>query len=364
MEQVKPQKNKAIQLELKRSLKELSDIKFALDASSIVAIADASGKITYVNDKFCEISKYSRGELMGQDHRIINSGYHPKEFIRDLWRTIACGKVWKGEIRNRAKDGTHYWVETTIVPFLNERKKPYQYVAIRNEITKRKEMEEALKQFSQRIIQAQEQERERISREIHDDLGQSLVIFKILLQSVLLAPKFDSKKKGLLVERLVKDIDRIIEKTRDLTSALRPSTLEVLGLTTALKVLIEQVKRGGLKIKFCHDDLDEIIFKGDSINFYRIIQEALTNIVKHAKASKVDIHIKIKKNILSLNIEDDGKGFSYSQKFPSQQQIKGVGLSTMRERAQLLKGELEIISGVRQGTIIKLSIPIIKKKSL
>lgn len=126
---------------LRSSLSELAHLKVALDESAIVAIMDERGKITYVNDKFCEISKYYREELLGQDHRILNFDYHPKEFIDELWKTIEQGAVWRGEIRNRARDGSPYWLDTTVVPFLNERDRPARYFVISNDITKYKEAE-------------------------------------------------------------------------------------------------------------------------------------------------------------------------------------------------------------------------------
>ena len=131
----------------KINLKEISDYKYALDESTVIAITDQKGIIKKVNSNFCKISKYSEEELIGQDHRIINSGYHSKEFIRELWVTIANGKIWKGEFKNKAKDGTDFWLDTTIVPFLNKKGKPYQYLSIRADITLKKKNEDTIKEF-------------------------------------------------------------------------------------------------------------------------------------------------------------------------------------------------------------------------
>lgn len=128
---------------LRDTIKSLDDYRFALNESTIIAFTDKRGIITSVNDNFCRISKYKAEELIGNSHKLVNSGTHSKEFFKSLWQTISSGQVWKGEIMNKAKDGTYYWVFTTIVPFLDQHNKPFQYLAIRYDITEKKEAEKA-----------------------------------------------------------------------------------------------------------------------------------------------------------------------------------------------------------------------------
>lgn len=132
--------------ELAKKVRELDFQKTALDEHAIVSITDVKGNITYTNDKLCYISGYSVEELIGQNHRILNSGLHSKEFFTDMWQTIANGEVWHGEIKNKKKNADYYWVDATIVPFLNDAGKPFQYVAIRTDITNRKDAEKALEE--------------------------------------------------------------------------------------------------------------------------------------------------------------------------------------------------------------------------
>jgi PAS domain S-box-containing protein len=200
---------------LGQSTKDLEGLRYALDQSAIVARTNVRGDITYVNNKFCEISKYSRDELIGANHRILNSGLHSTEFFKEMYGQIGRGHVWRGEIRNRAKDGTLYWVDTTIVPLLDARSHPHQYIAIRYDITERKAAEAALRE--QEALAQIGKMAAVVAHEVRNPLAGMRGALQIIDRR--LAP--ESRERGVIRE-IVARIDGLTDIVQDLLVFARP----------------------------------------------------------------------------------------------------------------------------------------------
>jgi PAS domain S-box-containing protein len=201
----------------------LEEQKFALDQSAIVAQTDIKGSINYVNDKFCEISGYNRDELIGQNHRIINSGTHSKEFFQNMWKTISQGNIWKGEICNRAKSGRLYWVGTTIVPLLDFNKKPQQYLAVRQDITQLKEAEKVITDQQAQLIASSKlsaigEMAAAITHEINNPLGVILGRCE-MIKSILADGKVNVDNLSRLIDTIEvtgKRIEKIVKSMKTL----------------------------------------------------------------------------------------------------------------------------------------------------
>ncbi len=311
------------QATLNSTLSELSDLKFAIDQSSIVAVTDRNGTITHANEKFCEISKYSRQELVGKNHRILNSGFHSSAFFANLWKTIFNGKIWEGEICNRAKDGSLYWVHTFIVPFRDSTGKPYQYVSLRIDITARKAMllESAKLMASQQVAaQASQLKSEfmaNMSHEMRTPLNAVVGMADLLSETSLTAEQRELttviKNSAMALANLINDV-LDFSKTSAGQVELRPAPFD-------LRVFFEELQyenrwravQKGISIGFTTNLTEPVLVSGDIGRIRQIVTNLVTNAVKFTNEGSVTVDMKVERvkgeNVnVKVGVKDTGIG--------------------------------------------------------
>lgn len=343
------------------SVDQLADFKRALDHAAIVATTDVSGRITYVNDTFCQISGYSREELIGQDHRIINSAYHPKEFIRNLWHTIASGDVWHGELRNRAKDGHIYWVDTTIVPFLNDRGKPYQYIAIRSDITARKAAEEKLVQ--QAALASVGQMAAVVAHEVRNPLAGVKGAVQVLMSR---RPPGDGELP--VMRDIVARIDSLSELINDLMiyARPRPPRLGLVDLRPLVNDAISIVRRdpSGQSIEIAVEGGDASVTADGELVRATVLNLLLNAAQAMAGRGRIAITLARHDGSATIEVRDNGPGIPanirdqvFEPFFTTKARGGGLGLPIARRTAELHGGSVSLACPDGGGTVVTLRLP-------
>lgn len=373
--QDKEKENRAKELIIANKV--ILDYKYALDVSSIIVITDQEGIITHVNDNFCKISKYCREELIGQDHRIINSGYHSKEFIRNLWTTIAHGKIWKGDLRNKAKDGSFYWINDTIIPFLKEKGKPYQYVAIQADITKQKNVEEEKTKMIDEIIQRNrnfEQFSYIVSHNLRSPVANILGLTNLLQEENMLTETAKYLNNGLnlsasKLDEVIKDLNYILRIKQNVTE--KKELVNFSNLASDIHLSIEAMIAQEKATINC--DFSEVTeMRAIKSYLYSIFYNIISNSVKYRQPN-VPLLIEIKSQVINNKIillfKDNGLGIDlerqkdsvfglYKRFHKDHAEGKGMGLYMVKTQVESMGGSISIKSQINKGTkfIIEFSI--------
>jgi PAS domain S-box-containing protein len=371
---------------IKKQQEDLSNFKEALDKSANVIITDTSGSIVYVNDDFCKVSKFPREELLGQNPRIVNSHYHSKEFFKNMWKTILDGKTWKGDIKNKAKDGSYYWSKATIAPLLGDDGKPEQFIAIHTDITTQKILEEKLSEALKNVKESELQKEEFSSMMTHElntplvpikgycEMLKDIETFGPLNQDQLdFINKIDSN--ATLLERLISDLLDV--------QKLDMKKMSFLITEFGLDEFMDELKENNLhlmknkKIKFAIKWPKNLILNSDKQRLRQVLDNLIRNSVDFVpiKDGMISVEAKIKEKNIIFSVQDNGPGIpkeKQSHIFKKFYQIDtsatrkhggtGLGLVICKGIAEGLEGKIWLESEFGKGTTFFIYLPAPEEK--
>jgi|CXWL01.1.fsa_nt_gi PAS domain S-box-containing protein len=350
-------------LELERMLK----IQRILDEYSIIAITDLNGIIKYANKEFCKISRYSHDELVGQNHRILKSGIHPQEFYQVMWSTISEGKIWRGELKNKAKDGTMYWVKTIIVPIIDKEGKPIEYISIRTDITKEKILFERLVESTEKLMKHDRFTAigEITSRLVHD-IRSYLTVIKSSID--LIKIKTPSTEDTTLTKYLDQIDDARVGISYQIDGVLgfvkvRSLEIKQVSLLKIIKSAIATlVKSDKIHIMLPQNDLT---ISCDPKQLEIVMINLLTNAIQSmGNVGQIQIRIQDNEEQAIIEVEDSGSGIPedillriFEPLFTTKQTGTGLGLLSCRNIVEQHQGTISVQSTIGKGTIFKISLP-------
>ncbi len=370
------------------SSRDFMHLKSAIDEAAIVAITDARGIITYVNKKFCAISKYSAEELIGKTHKVINSGYHSKEFFLEMWKTIAAGKSWEGEIRNRAKDGSYYWVHTTIVPFIGENGRPEQYVAVRYEITERVLAQEQLKIHAKKLEISNRELQDFASVAAHDlqEPLRKIQSFSDRLQSK--AREALSEESRDYLDRILGSAQRMQTLINDLLTYSRVTTkaqpFVPVDLNETVRLIVSDLE---VRLEQSHGKVEWSglpTLEADPTQMRQLFQNLISNALKFHRPGVppvVRVTSKLQETIAGrgrgyeIRVEDNGIGFEekyLDRIFTIFQRLHGrfeyegtgIGLAICRKIVDRHGGAVTATSKLGEGSTFIVNLPLKQNSEL
>jgi PAS domain S-box-containing protein len=315
-----------------------------------VVLTDRDGVIEYVNAAFEQMTGFSSEEAVGSTPRLINSGRHDRRFFERLWATILSGETFRTVFVNRTKDGREYYEDGIITPLRDSQGNITHFVSTGRDITKSKRIEETLRRLNDRL----EHEATRIASALHDEAGQFLTAAHITLADVARGLPPPAREALQDVKRNLEEIEG---QFRRLAHELRPRILEDMGLADALKFLADGVaKRTGIPISV-EVSLQTRCAPLVETALYRLVQEGLTNMTKHARAARGTIVLAQDGDNVRCSVRDDGVGFDLSSVVARRDEF-GLGLLGIQDRLEVVDGMLEIISAPGEGTELRAIVPL------